>query len=107
MRELAQSRPEARRWCGARLGGGGRRSAVGDAVGSVSSVGGASVGGGQLPTGPDGLFVLDGLKPGQPYDLLLVEPTAMPRVARSGVLAHYPLRALPPPLPSARSARSA
>ncbi len=39
------------------------------------------------PTGPDGLFVLDGLKPGQSYDLLLLEPSAMPRVVRSGVSA--------------------
>ncbi|HEX7580227.1 MAG TPA: carboxypeptidase-like regulatory domain-containing protein, partial [Thermoanaerobaculia bacterium] len=49
--------------------------------------GGLALSGGQQPTGPDGLFVLDGLKPGQSYDLLLVEPSAMPRVVRSGVSA--------------------
>ena len=49
--------------------------------------GGALQGPGQSPTGPDGLFVLDGLKPGQPYDLLLLEPGALPRAVRSGVTA--------------------
>lgn len=49
--------------------------------------GGLALSAGQQPTGPDGLFVLDGLKPGQSYDLLLIEPSAMPRVVRSGVSA--------------------
>ncbi len=49
--------------------------------------GGLALSGGQQPTGPDGLFVLDGLKPGQSYDLIMMEPSAMPRVVRSNVVA--------------------